>query len=330
MSVDLFPLFGELPIGFDAAGIDRFRVVPIPESEGQFVGRDIQGFPCLLLASSDPGVRPPIRLDSIEVRFAMPCMISDRQGNQVQETLTVVVCKATDAEAQRYFIHVCETILRIVGQAPSFEMVARAMQRLVDLFRRLALPATRPLIGLFGELMILSRSRDAYFAAQAWRSSVDSRFDFSINEVRFEVKASATRSRAHTFSLEQCNPPDGTLGVLASMFVEVTGGGLPLFELVRRIESRLLGRDDLILKVQDIVSETLGGSLPTALSVRFDETLARASTKFYDLRSIPALRGTIPIGVTEVRFKSDLAQVPDLARSECEGQSEGLRRLLSL
>lgn len=327
---DLATLLETLPATEDGAGGDRFRVQIIPGLDSHYIGRDARGAPCLLLKSIDTGMRAPIRLEAIEVRFAMPCLVSKGDSAEGQETLTVVICRAQDQQTERYFLHVCETILRIVGPRPTFEAVSQAMQRLVDLFRRLALPPSRSLVGLIGEMIVLSGSADAVVAAQAWRSAVDDRFDFSTPALRLEVKASAARSRTHEFSQEQCSPPDGVEGVLASMFVESSGGGTSLLDLIRRIEGRLAGRDDLITKVQDAVSETLGVSLPVALTARFDEGLARASLQFYDLASVPAIRGVLPPGVSRLRFQSDLSRIPPLDRPELNARGEALAGLLPL
>jgi hypothetical protein len=325
---DLAALLETLTATGGGPGGDRFRVRMIPGLDGHYIGRDARGAACLLLKSTDSGMRAPIRLEAIEVRFAMPCLVSESNGAEGQETLTVVICTAPDQQIERYFLHVCETILRIVGPRPSFEAVSQAMQRLVDLFRRLALPPLRSLVGLIGEMIVLTGSADAVMAAQAWRSAVDDRFDFATPALRLEVKASAARRRAHEFSQEQCSPPDGVVGILASLFVESSGGGTSLLDLVRRIEGRLAGRDDLITKVQDAVSGTLGSSLPTALTTRFDEGLARASLQFYDLANVPAIRGALPPGVSRVRFQSDLSRMPPLDRSALSARGDALAGLL--
>jgi hypothetical protein len=106
------------------------------------------------------------------------------------------------------------------------------------------------------------------------------------------------------------------VGLLASVFVEASGGGLSVQELIRAIEGRLQGRQDLILKVQQSVAKTLGDALPSALSSRFDDRLARASMRFYDMASIPAVRGSLPSEVSQVHFRSDLSSVSPLERGQ--------------
>jgi hypothetical protein len=49
----------------------------------------------------------------------------------------------------------------------------------------------------------------------------------------------------------------------------------------------------------------MGSSLLQFLKVRFDEAVARASLKWFDLRDIPAIRGDLPVGVSSLRFSSN-------------------------
>ena len=202
----------------------QFHVKAIPSFERHYFGRTSLGAPCLLLRANDNSLKAPIRLAAIEVSFAIPCTIAIVGHEQRTETLTAIACTASNYIVQGYFAHICETILHIVGPSPSLAEVVEAVRRLVDLFQRLARPARRSVIGLLGELYVIYAANSPAAAAEAWRSTADDRFDFSVNDVRLEVKASSTRQRVHDFSLEQCSSPPNTDGVLISLFVEASGG----------------------------------------------------------------------------------------------------------
>jgi hypothetical protein len=255
----------------------------------------------------------PVRLAAIEARFGAICQIKPVDAERREETLTTVVCTSPDAQAQIYFLHVCETIIRILGTRPSLSKVVAVVQRLIELFRRLTKPASRSVIGLLGELYLIGSSRDIVTTVTAWRSADVDRFDFSVADLRLDVKTSSERVRAHHFSAEQCHPPAGTTGLLVSMFIESSGGGMSLIELLTHIERRLASNDALILKVQETVAETLGDTLPTSMVLRFDDRLAQSSMQIYDLRSIPAIRDGIPVEVSQVHFRSDLSRTPPLS-----------------
>lgn len=329
MQTSLADLFNSIDTPtVEPGGALRFKVREIDNQTGHFAGRNSGGLPCLLLASKETVVRAPIRLVAIEVFFSVPCRITMADGSERLETLTTVTCTAGDEETHSYFAHVAETILRIVGPTPSIYSVSDVIRRLVELFQRLSRPATRSVTGLFGELYTIHRSRLPKIALQAWRSAVDDRFDFSIDNVRLEVKATSERVRAHSFSLEQCNPPNGTVGILLSLFVERSGGGLSIQELIERIERQLDGDADLILRLQATVAATLGDTTPTALTMRFDESLARSSLQAYELKRIPAIRESIPHEVTQVRFRSDISRIAPAEIDVLGERSHRLRDLL--
>ncbi|MCQ8279972.1 PD-(D/E)XK motif protein [Acetobacteraceae bacterium KSS8] len=311
--IPLADLLASVPAGPASPRDGSFRVYPIPGPSKHYVGRNDIGQPCVLLGSDSGPMHPPVRLAAIEARFGAICQIRPVDAEQREETLTTVVCTSSDPQAQIYFLHVCETIIRILGASPSLPKVVEVVQRLIELFRRLTKPASRSVIGLLGELYLIGCSRGIVTTVTAWRSADIDRFDFSIADVRLDVKTSGERVRAHHLSAEQCHPPAGTTGLLVSMFIEGSGGGMSLIELLAHIERRLAGNDALILKVQEIVAETLGDTLPTSMVMRFDDRLAQSSLQIYDLRSIPAIRDGIPAEVSQVHFRSDLSRTPPLS-----------------
>ena len=307
-----------------AHGADEgsFRVRSIPGYERHYVGRNSTGHPSLLLGSATGAFHAPVRLAMIDARFGNRHHIHSVVGDEREELLSVITCTSHDAQAQAYFLHVCGTILRIVGPNPVLHDIVQVIQRLIELFRRLSRPASRSLNGLLGELFLIAASRDVCAAVAAWRSTDIDRFDFSTGNVRLDVKASAERLRVHHLSAEQCQPPEGTVGLLASLFIESSGGGQSLRELVAAIEAALGDNDDMILKVQETIAETLGESLPTSMGARFDDRLALTSLRFYDLAMVPAIRDGVPPEVSGVHFRSDLTRTKTVSEADVRAMSE--------
>lgn len=306
----------------------RYYVRPIPGAGRHYFGWTSAGFPCLLIASHDSAPKAPIRLAAIEVSFAVRCLIAVADDSERNETLTAVTCTAYDSELQKYFAHACDAIVAIVGPEPPLAAVLSAVRRLIDLFQKLSRPPVREVTGLFGELFVIHSCASPCTAVRAWRNTVDDRFDFSIESLRLEVKASSMRQRAHNFSLEQCSPPPGTFGVLISLFVESSGGGLSVLDLMERIENQLSDDLSLIFKLQGTVAEALGSTATTALAMRFDEQLARSSLRLYDITAIPAVRDSVPYEVSQVRFRSDLTMVQALRPADLTARCAMLRDLL--
>ena len=309
-------------------GVSRYYVQHIPGTLSHLFGWSSDGFPSLLLATEGSVVRAPLRLAGIEAYFSIQCEIALPDGQESAGTLTTIRCTSLDSADHTYFAHICESIVRIVGDKPDIRTVTDAVNHIVTLFQRLAKPSNRSVRGLFGELYLIHRSKSPFTAVEAWHSSVDERFDFSIGDIRLEVKSSSTRQRIHNFSLEQCKPPSGTVGILASLYVETSGGGLSLLELIHRIERQLDGTENLVLKLHNVIADALGAEVATSLSIRFDEELSESSIQMYELEAIPAVRDCVPDYVSRVHFQSDISHTARADAGYLAAQSRYANALL--
>ena len=316
-SAGLFGIYEGIAVPDGAhEGTPLFAARLVPDQESYFVGKDNAGQACLLVETKDETAHkpPPIRLESLDAQFELPCQITD-PGGQIREGLfTVVRCRSFDVETIRYFLSVCRIIMRHLGDAPSRSALAAAVRRIASIFQNVRKPPIRSLNGLFGELFVISRSRSPGRAVAEWRNDEKSRFDFAAGDVRMDVKSCAGRVRIHTFSYDQCNPPPSTQAVVASLMVERIPGGISIDDLISSIEARISGTEDLVLKLHEIVASTLGAELTHSLRVTFDPRLAESSLQFFDLREIPAVRSSLPARVSNVRFSVDLSGLIPLSK----------------
>jgi len=299
----------------ESAGTPFFTVRPVAEHSTYFVGKDASARACLLIATANEFGRkpPPIRLESLDAQFELACMIKDPTGEVREDLFTVVRCRSLETETIRYFLSVCRIIMRTWG------VLLRGPQllRLYVVSRRYfkaKKPPVRSLNGLFGELFMILQSRSPTRAVAAWRIDEASRYDFASGDVPIDVKSSAVRTRKHTFSYDQCNPPPGTEAVVASVMVERIPSGISLDSLIGSIEERIAANEDLVLKLHQVFASTLGSSLSESMQVSFDPRLAATSLEFFDLREIPALRGPLPPSVSDVRFTVDMSGLVPLAK----------------
>ena len=286
-----------------------YAVMAVPGRTGYFVGKDRESLACFLVSTSDKAGRPhpPIRLESLDAQFELRCHLKKANEPEREGTFTVIRCRDSDSETIRYFLSICETLLRMLGDQPTRALIATAVNRMAAIFQKVRRPPARPLNGLFGELYLLLRSGVTVTALAAWRASENARFDFSNGDIRLDVKAAGGRNRVHTFSYEQCNPPSGTVAVIASLHAEQAAGGSSLYSIMNQIEARVSADVDLVLKLHETVAATLGASLNDSLSRRFDMRLAESSLRFFNLEDVPAIRGPLPAGVSDVHFRSDLS-----------------------
>jgi hypothetical protein len=314
----------------DGAEKPIYAVAPISGYESYFVGKDREGHACLLASTSDPSGRQqsPIRLENLDAQFDIRCHLRRKADVERVGTFTVIRCRAVDPEIVRYFLSVAEVIVAIAGDKPRQRELASAIHRLAAIFQRMQKPPSRPVNGLFGELFVIWRSKDASKCLSAWRLDDTARFDFATGDIRIEVKTASGRLRVHDFSYDQCNPPPGTHPVAISLFVERSPGGISLRSLIREIETRISGHPDLVLKLHEVVAATLGMSMSEALTLTFDAKLAGSSLRIYGLRDVPAIRGALPVGVSDVHFRSDISSLPALNSETLSRQNEAFSDLL--
>lgn len=306
-----------VPVGGDTTK-PFYAIVPIPDYNKCFIGKDSDLHACLLISTADNAERPlpPIRLENLDVQFGLPCHLKKGDGARINDCMTVIRCRSKDQEVIRYFLSVCSAILRMLGEYPSQKTVESVVRKLIELFKIMQRPPTRAVNGLFGELYLISRSVDPIKTLISWRVDDTARFDFSTGRVRIEVKVTGDRTRIHTFSFEQCNPPANTTAVVASMFVERSPSGITLQSLMNSISLAVATDADLVFKLHNVVAATLGTNLKDAMSVSFDEELTASSLSFFDLSQIPAIRGMLPAGVSGVHFRSDLSALEGVLPKE--------------
>ncbi len=277
------------------------------------VGRDGGGYACLLISVANPdGHRPaPMRLAHLEADFEVRSRVTE-EIRSAEGTFTVLRCKSNDGEVIRHFFGIAEAFIQILGAKPTKAAIGEAVVQFARIFQRLVAPPIRPVSGLFGELFLIQKCRNPMKALTSWRVQESSRFDFVAGDLRLDVKVVSGRARIHNFSYDQCNPPAGTSAFVASLFAEVTATGISLRELVEKIEAVVSGRTELVIKLYETVAATLGTGLQEGMKVRFDDKLAASSLRLFDLRLVPAIRNALPPGVSDLHFRSDLSNSPEI------------------
>jgi hypothetical protein len=294
------------------SGEGVFNVRRLAPESVFYIGRNARGFAAVLIETSDSGRTVPLKLAGIEASFSTPYRIVEPGKTATTQTLTAITCTNQEKDVTAYFANVMESLLPFLGKTLSTRKVAETVRQLVDLFQKLRSPSHRSLVGLIGELKVIDSASDVATAIRCWRTDPEERFDFGIGSLRLDVKASGNRKRVHEISFEQANPPEGAIGVIASIWIEAMAGGLSLSQLLGVIETKIVGRSEEVLRLRDIVANSLGDSLPQAMSWGFDNELAKSSLCYFDSTIIPAIRPPLPPGVSSARFVADLSGCPQI------------------
>lgn len=287
-------------------GENLFNVRRLGDMSPYYAGRSPSG-QCALLIRAPGGTRTvPLLLAGIHALFAVQCRIREGEAIGVTDEFTVVSCSSQDQRSESYFVDVLDLIVQRLGDHPDPKSLEDAILQLVALFQKLQKQPSNSIVGLVGELILIAIANSPRKALDAWHSNPNDRFDFSTGALRVDCKATSQRNRVHEFSLEQTSPPEGCRAFAMSVFVEPAGGGQSLSALLSELES-LVENFEGAMRLRDLVADTLGTSYLEHLDWTFDRELALASAALYDVADIPRILEPLAIGVSKVRFSSDLA-----------------------
>lgn len=308
----------------------RFSACAIPEYTKHRLAKDINNYPCLLIATYDTSItkRPAsIKLEHLEVLYDVNCRISHKDSLE-DSRFTVICCKTLDTSLQEYFLRTGSTILDLIGDTPTHAQIAKAVDNLVELFRVLSEPPLKPVQGLWAELLVIAFSTDPTNLIKAWHRYPEDKYDFSSQNQRIEVKSATSKVRKHHFSLEQLRPPSGVDAIVASVFVERVGSGTSLVDLTEMIRKKINKDPELLLYLEQIIGATLGNNWRSATKDKFDLQLAKKSLSFYTVESIPSISTKLPKEISDVHFKVDVTDIPALDKKILK-QKENLFRVVS-
>jgi hypothetical protein len=311
---DLFSIFTDLPVPAPHDAIESFSAASLPGAAHR-IAKDIHSWPALLLSSPIEVVENRrIRLEHLDIQHGVPCRITNSSGVTDEGAFTIVRCTESDDELTHYFLRAFDPILRSLGSNPTAPAISRAVNSLAELFRALTQAPSKPVSGLWAELLVIRQASDPVALLQAWHMSPEDKFDFNAGAQRVEVKSTSQRIRVHNFSLEQLVPPTGCRVIVVSLFVEKAGGGMSVENLLDEIRELVRTRPDLQERLDRVVASTLGSALRQGLTERFDLDLARESMLWFDGGAVPIIPTPLPWGISDVHFRADLSQCSPISR----------------
>jgi hypothetical protein len=285
----------------------QFTGTAIPNSL-HHIAKDAEGQPVILFKVRQSSVRPAsILLRNLQIDHELRCRVRPRDGTETVNTFSIVRCLSTAEPLQKTFFDLISVLLLQLSNQPTSRELSELFDRVSALFLALERPASRSVQGLWGELFLINRSKDARLFVESWHIEAAEHYDFAREHHRLEVKTCGDRSRTHHFSYEQVYPPPGIWVGVASMFTEKTSAGASLGELWDQARNLVSNNSMLRLKVDQVCMQSLGDSWEGARDVRFDSTLAAQSLAFYHIEDIPRIPTPLPVGVSTVRFCSNLS-----------------------
>ena len=317
--LDLIEIFRSIESRSLIKDENLFSTTVIPNYEPHRLGKDVFGRPLILISILDVRNQrqpTPIELEHLTVMYDVNCRISRPDDTIDEERFTVILCTGDDPTLQTYFLRIASTIITSLSNKPTQSDVSAAVNQLIELFRAMEDIPLKSVQGLWTEMFLISQACQPATLIDAWHTVPEDRYDFAMDNQRIEVKSFSGDIRLHHFSLEQLHPPEGVIALVASVCVEGSQAGDSIADLREKIHIRLGSNFDSLLHIDSIIARTLGKAWQQASEVRFDERLAEESLVFYATPSIPSIDPNLPLGVSQVRFRSDLTEI-----DPCENSS---------
>jgi hypothetical protein len=308
---DLVQLFDGLPGPTSDVGLGRFCALPVPGYPFCAIGKDVNSKPVLLIQADNAqaGTAAPLVLEHLAVIHLVNCRVQSSDATEQNRTLSVVRCTGADRDLHEYFLRSLHPIIASLPANPSRRQISDAVERLVDLFRKMAETPRKTINGLWTELFVISQARNPARLLAGWHAMPEDRFDFASGTDRMDVKGASGGLRTHHFALEQLRPIGQIRVVIASLLIDRVEGGTSVNDLVDSIRAKIAD-PGLLIRLDSVVAQILGQDWRAVQRVRFDLQQATHSLRFIDATSIPSVPVPVPPEVSAVHFRVDLTQHP--------------------
>ena len=288
-----------------------FTAQELPFSDTHKIGVSEQGTPVFFIQSSITGIATNFNLDLISVFFNQQCSLK-LEKKTIENTYTIIALKTDNTDLINYFIDVICIVLKRIGDDPLPKLLESEIEKLVKLFHSFSKPPQKTIQGLWAELFVIEHSISPEYLIQSWHTETNDIFDFNDGIDKLEVKSTSKGKRIHSFSLSQLTPNHGSDLVVVSLFVTNSGKGLTIFDLMKLIEAKLSSLESKI-KLDEIVSRTLGTDFEKAGSFYYDCQLAADSYKLYYYKDIPSISAKdIPMEISNIHFECDLTAIKSM------------------
>lgn len=293
-----------------------YRATSIDKEIPHRVGCSNEGFPMLFIECKDKQHVSDIKLSLFRVLFNRKCSLTDIENKSIFEKDFVIIQMASDnQDLIKYFFQVVYIVMQRIPMLPTVNLLKTEISKIIEIFTAIPKFSKEIVRGLWAELLVIEQSHNPEYLIKAWHEEPEGRYDFRDSKDKIEVKSTAGDQRIHVFSLEQLSPIDNSNLIIASVFVNATGIGKNIFDLMDVITSKI-NDIDCKLKISEIVLKTIGPHVEECRNIHFDYKFAVSTIQYYNSSYIPSIkREDVPAGVSAVHFRSDLTQIPSISET---------------
>lgn len=288
-----------------------YIVSQIPTLINHKIGFSIEGYPVFFIKTLYTQKKILNKsLQIIKIEFNKECALFIDNVKEINN-YTVITLKSETPEIQSYFLDIIHLSIQKIPEIPTIDEIINELNSLIMLFTDFSKAPLKTIQGVWSEMIVIENSKDVDYLVQSWHSSIFSKFDFNDGFDKIEVKSTIKNKRIHRFSMSQLSKNSTSNLIIASVMTAEVGIGINIFGIRDRIFTKLNDKN-LISKVDEILSKTLGSDLENSIDCFFDYNYALDSLKFYQSEFIPNINFTIPMEITNINFDCDLSEINSL------------------
>ncbi|MFB9147275.1 PD-(D/E)XK motif protein [Halomonas alkalicola] len=296
-------------------GCDQLLGQPLAADNSLWLSVDGDTCPSLLFSVRRDAPRSDIELRSISIRFSRDCVIEDASGVGASGIYTIVRLNENDPDIIRMFLRVFEESFRVRGRYYTNKEISIRILELADLFEKVE-GSIGDVVGLWGELYILSRSSNLAAAVHSWCCHKKAKYDYVADGFVLEAKTTVRSKRKHRFSLEQLRPAGGFSVYVASLAVVEVNSGKSASEFM----------DELCIKISDdelrarFLAQCLvkGGRDIYRNSLKLSAFPDQTSLVMFSSLNIPVPEVGQALPIENVRFDVDLTGIAPISSREMD------------
>ncbi len=273
------------------------------------------GHPFVLFEASENDAESDLKLQYIEAQFLCPCDITLETGTTKSGTYSIITLRDDDVDIVRVFLRLLEESFLFDDARHDGSTVRRKILEVSELFSRLEI-SLRDVVGLWGELYLLTIMHDIDRAVHSWCLSKTAQFDFVTDTHVFEVKSTLKSRREHRFSLEQLRPSGGITVYVVSILLTEISSGKTVGELMDEIYGGISNIECRKLFFRQCLSK--GGKDIYSSGLRLGVYPERGSIAVYSAGCLPVPEVADGDPITKLRFDVDITELPAQPRNIAE------------
>ncbi|HEB4874841.1 TPA: PD-(D/E)XK motif protein [Kluyvera ascorbata F0526] len=289
-------------------GDGNFNSIKIDDFDSQFISKTTDGSPIFLIRQKDlPLYHPDGSFKYFNVTFNVKCIVYVDEHEPVQDFFCIIKFHEVNSELFEVFVRCISTGLSKFKGLMLVSEIDNLISQLVKLFRENSKPSEEKLIGLWGELFTIKKSKDINCAINAWHLENNYIYDFELENNKYEIKTTVGEKRIHNFSLRQLLGIEGQNIYIVSYLLQKMTNGTSILDLAQEID--LMVSDFKIKeKLWRNIFGVMGSDIVLSTTIAFDEAYANENTLYFHSDKIPK-----PIvynqEISSVRFLCDLSNI---------------------